>query len=148
MHKLRTRKSSQGLVHILGSNELPVPAESLVMKAVTNTIGLSCYIYSQWGQALQYVGPLLRVCRDTWRRRKTRLCSEKKKAWAGWQPCGEVGARIAFKNVVQPKEEVQKENLETIQKKSLDAVKEIEHTTKLERHTDATKSVRSKVVAR
>ena len=41
--------------------------------------------------------------------------------------------------MVQPKEEVQKENLETIQKSSLDAVKEIEHTTKLERHKDAKK---------
>ena len=71
----------------------------------------------------------------------------RKQAWAGWQPCDE-GARIeSKKEVAQPKEDVQKENLETIRKSIEDAAKEIVHTTKLERDTDA-KRMPSKVVVR
>ena len=49
--------------------------------------------------------------------------------------------------MAQPKEDVQKENLETIHKSIEDAPKEIVHTTKLKRDTDA-KRMPSQVVDR
>ena len=58
---------------------------------------------------------------------------KKEKAWVKWQP-RDGGARIVCKKkVVYPEEGIGKYCLETIQKKTEHAAKEIAHTTKLER---------------
>ena len=65
------------------------------------------------------------------------------KAWVGWQPRDE-GARIGCKKkVVCPKEGFRKDCLETIQKKTEDAAKEIAHTTKLEKDREERAVARS-----
>ena len=73
-------------------------------------------------------------------------CYEKKeeeKAWVGWQPRDE-GARIECKKkVVYPKDGFRKDRLETIQKKTEDAAREIAHTTKLKRDREERAVARS-----
>ena len=68
---------------------------------------------------------------------------KEEKAWVGWQPRDE-GARIECKKkVVYPKEGFRKDCLETIQKKTEDAAKEIPHSTKLERDREERAVTRS-----
>ena len=65
------------------------------------------------------------------------------KAWVGWQPRDE-GARIECKKkVVYTKEGFRKDCLETIQKKTEDAAKEIPHSTKLEKDREERAVARS-----